>query len=58
MDEKLLKAEEVAARLDVPKTWVYYAARTKQLPSVDLGRYVRFRPADIEEFIRNGGVQQ
>ena len=57
-DEKLLKAEEVAQRLDVPKSWVYHAARTGVLPFVDLGRYVRFRPADVQEFIDGGGQQK
>ena len=53
---KLLKAEEVAERLDVPVSWVYYAARTGLLPCVKAGRYKRFRPADIERWIETGGV--
>lgn len=46
--EPLLAAEIVAERLGVPKTWVYAEARSGRLPSVTLGRYVRFRWRSIE----------
>jgi excisionase family DNA binding protein len=50
-EERLLTAEEVASMLNVPVTWVYRAARTGELPSVRLGRYVRFRLDDILRWI-------
>lgn len=56
---KLLTADEVAADLQVPKTWVYRAAREGRLPSVPCGRYVRFHPDDIDRWIagqRSGTV--
>ncbi|WP_296604580.1 helix-turn-helix domain-containing protein [Nocardioides sp.] len=53
--ERLLKAEDVGARLSVPATWVYAAARRGLIPSVQVGRYVRFRSADIEAWIAQGG---
>jgi excisionase family DNA binding protein len=46
---RLLTAEEVAAILRVPKSWVY--SHQNQLPTIRLGRYVRFRRVDIEELL-------
>lgn len=56
--DQLLTAEQVASRLQVDKSWVYHAARESMLPSVRCGRWVRFRPADIERFIAHGGVEE
>lgn len=53
--EPLLTPAQVAGRLNVPLSWVYRAAREKTLPSVKVGRWVRFRPVDIDDFIRSGG---
>jgi excisionase family DNA binding protein len=50
--DKLLDCQEVADWLDVPLSWVQTAARTKELPSVPIGRYYRFDREDIEEWIR------
>lgn len=54
--ERLLLPEEVAELLGVPKTWVYEAARRKKLPSVAVGRYPRFRRADVQAWIDAGGA--
>jgi excisionase family DNA binding protein len=51
MAYELLTAEEVAARLRVPKSWVYRAAREGDLPSVRCGRYRRFDEGDVENWI-------
>lgn len=51
MSELLRTADEVAARLQVPKTWVYRAAREGALPSVRCGRYRRFDDRDVERWI-------
>jgi excisionase family DNA binding protein len=57
--ERLLTAEEVASTLAVPTSWVYRQAREGAIPSVQLGRYVRFEASDIESWISaqktNGG---
>ena len=49
----------LAEILNVPKTWVYAAARRGEIPSVVLGRYVRFDEADIARWVAaqkpNGG---
>ena len=52
--ERLLTAEEVAKILNVSAAWVYDHADRKRpmVPSVRLGKAVRFRPEDIEQFVR------
>ena len=59
---RLLTAEDVAAMLGVPKTWIYEQSRKGLIPTVTLGRYRRFRREAIEAWIedqekqdRNGG---
>lgn len=51
MSDLLRTADEVAARLQVPKSWVYRAAREGQLPSVRCGRYRRFDDRDVDRWI-------
>ena len=55
--DMLLKAEEVAQILRVPKSWVY--SHLQELPAIRLGRYVRFRRSDIERLLeeRSGACQ-
>lgn len=52
--EKLLTPKEVAEWLGVTDSWVLdHASRRKpQLESVKLGKLVRFRREDVEDFIR------
>ncbi len=49
---KLLKANEVAELLSVSRSFAYALMQTGQLPTVHLGRSVRVRPEDLEEFIQ------
>jgi excisionase family DNA binding protein len=49
---RLLTADEVAARLGVPKSWVWARARANETPCVPLGRYRRFRQDALESWIR------
>lgn len=56
--ETLLTPEEVADRLKVKASWVYQAAQRDALPSVKVGRYVRFREADIAKWIADGGYRE
>lgn len=43
MNDRLLTASEVAELLAVSERWVRDHAREGDIPSVQLGRYVRFR---------------
>jgi excisionase family DNA binding protein len=45
---KLLTAGELAGRLNLPESWVRSEERTGRIPSVRLGKYVRFKTSDVE----------
>ena len=53
LTDRLLTAEQIAAILSVSTAWVYdHTARKRPLlPSVRLGRVVRFRLEDVRKFI-------
>lgn len=53
--DTLLTVEDVAARLQVPKSWVYLRSEAGDLPSLKVGRYLRFAPADVERWIAAQG---
>jgi excisionase family DNA binding protein len=55
-DGYLLTAEEVAEILRVPKSWVY--SHLSDLPTIRLGRYVRFKRSDVVRFLENRGPCQ
>lgn len=52
-DVVLLTVDEVAQILRVPRSWVY--GHLDLLPTVRLGRYIRFRSNDIEDFVVGQG---
>ena len=47
-DDRLLTAKEMAARLSVPESKIKSDARCGRIPRVMVGRYVRFRPTEVE----------
>ena len=55
---ELLTVDEVAAWLKVSKTWVYEHTRSRgsrrgeRLPYVKIGKYTRFDPQSVREFLR------
>jgi excisionase family DNA binding protein len=51
MTEALLTANEVAAMLGVPASWVYEQSRAGRIPTVTLGRYRRYRRQAIEAWL-------
>jgi predicted DNA-binding transcriptional regulator AlpA len=54
MVERLLTPREVAAILSVSTAWVldHSSRRRPHLPAVRLGKVVRYRRNDLEEFIQ------
>jgi excisionase family DNA binding protein len=51
MTDRLLDAKEVAARLNVPESWVRAETRAGRMPHVELGRYRRYEWKAIEEWL-------
>ena len=52
--DELLTVEDVAALLQVPKSWVYERTRRRgaqRLPFIRLGKYVRFEREAIRNFV-------
>jgi excisionase family DNA binding protein len=54
LSEDLLTPEQVARRLRVSARWVrdHATRRSPRIPAIDLGSRMRFRPSDVEQFIR------
>jgi predicted DNA-binding transcriptional regulator AlpA len=46
--DNFLTAEALAQRLGVPESWVRTEERAERIPSIRLGKYVRFKLSDIE----------
>lgn len=51
MTEHLLTAAEVADLLSVPESWVREATRAERIPHLHLGRYIRYHPTTIQEWL-------
>jgi excisionase family DNA binding protein len=49
----LLTAAQVARMLGVPKSWVYEQSRKGAIPTVNLGRYRRYRAEAIAHWIES-----
>jgi excisionase family DNA binding protein len=50
-DEKLNGVPWVARRLSVERSWVYMACAKGVLPHIKVGRYLRFAPSEVEEWL-------
>ncbi len=56
--ERLLTADELAARWQVPRSWVYAASRTGRIPTVRLGHYYRYRLSAVESWEERQEAEQ
>ena len=52
LDQELVNSAEIARRFSMTKHWVRVAARQGKIPSVKVGRYVRFDPKEVGPRIR------
>ena len=52
MNDRLLTADQLAERWQVPKSQVYALTRRGEIPTVKLGKYYRYRLDAIEAFER------
>jgi excisionase family DNA binding protein len=53
---QLLTADQIAKKLQVPKTRVYEMARLGLVPCVHMGRQIRFDLRTIEQWVSQGGT--
>jgi hypothetical protein len=49
----LLDAKQLAAKLNAPVSWVYEQSRLGNIPCTKLGRYSRYRLADVEAALKD-----
>lgn len=56
MPESLLDIPAAADRLGVSERWVRRAVSERHLPFVKVGRFVRFRPEDLDRYIERQRV--
>ena len=54
----LMTADDLAARWQVPKSHIYRLTRSEQLPTVRLGKYVRYTISAVEQFESDGGTDE
>jgi excisionase family DNA binding protein len=55
-EEKLLNIHEMAAVLQVPRSWIYDKTRQKgenPIPVLRVGKYLRFKPEAVIEWLKN-----
>jgi excisionase family DNA binding protein len=50
-DSDLLTIQEVCQELDMGKSWVYQKLKSGEIPSIRLGRLIKVRRTDLEEFL-------
>lgn len=55
-EDALLTAEQVAACLAVPESWVRSNTRSGAIPHLMLGRYPRYRWADVEAWLETCSI--
>ena len=55
--EPLLKAEDVARILSIGLSTVYLLQQRGDIPSIHIGRSIRFRRSDIEDYIERNKSQ-
>lgn len=54
MPEQLMTLDAVADYLAVTRRWVYDAITRHELPHVRVGRFIRVRPSDLEQWLAAG----
>jgi excisionase family DNA binding protein len=50
--DELIGVEQLAKQLSVPVSWVYSQSASGNLPSLKIGKYVRFRPSDVTRWLQ------
>jgi len=56
--KKLLSVDDVSVYLDVPKNTIRYWCFTKRLRYYKIGRHLKFKQTDIDEFLESNIVER
>ncbi len=49
-NDQLITVSQLSSRLQVEKGWIYERTRTRSIPFIKLGKYLRFKWDDVEEW--------
>jgi len=52
MEETLLDSRQVALRLNISRSYVYFLMRVGDLPCIRIGNALRVRPRDLERYLQ------
>ena len=52
MDQNLISINEMAKKLDVPVSWLYSRTRTNDIPHYKVGKYVKFEPDEVWNWLK------
>ena len=52
MNQNLIGIREMARKLDVPVSWLYSRSRTREIPFLKVGKYVKFDESEVMEWVR------
>ena len=53
MESRLLTVDQVAEKLQVPKSWIYERTRHNAIPVRKVGKYLRFDEAEIDDWVKS-----
>ena len=53
--DRLIDVRELSRILNVPVSWLYERTRKGAIPSIRVGKYVRFNPQEVLAFLRSNG---
>lgn len=56
--EPLLTVEDLCVKLRVKKRYVYKLTQEGRIPYVKIGKYLRFRPSEIREWLRTYSAKE
>lgn len=56
-DSKLLSMQEVCEALGMGKSWTYRRIKSGEIPSVKLGRSIKVKREDLEEYLESRRYQ-
>ena len=52
MQQNLIGIKEMARKLDLPVSWLYAKTRTREIPFLKVGKYVKFDESEVIEWVR------
>ena len=51
MDDQLMTPDEVCTYLKINKDWLYDQVEARRIPHIRLGRQLRFRRTELDDFL-------